>query len=199
MRTRAGGESHRCEHQGYPSTMPEAPSTTLRSKFLVGLAWIGVLLVWALFLIAAALWGLIGWFRGYAGRRRRRRLALLLPLLAASALAWELGPVLWARFVLLDKAAFAARRCEGMDVAQVEANLRAEALRLGLAGIQRQDGAIEVEMFEEEGTRRCRVRLGFRQDVRILRWTWAVPIRGSVDETILPKPLNPWSEENLVH
>ena len=178
--------------------MPEEPGTAQNSKVLDILAWVGVLLVWAIFLLAMALWELIGWFRGYAGRRRRRRLAFLLTVLAASTLVWKLGPVLWARFVLLDKAAFAARRSEGMDVAQVEAKLRAEALRLGLSGIQRQDGAIEVEKIEEEGTRRCRVRLGFTQEVRLLRWTWHVPIKGAVDESILPKPIKPWSEENLV-
>ncbi|MBL0211652.1 MAG: hypothetical protein IPQ13_12200 [Holophagaceae bacterium] len=178
--------------------MPEASATALRSKLLDSLVWIGVLLVWALFLLAMALWELVGWFRGYAGRRRRRRLALLLPLLAVATLAWKVAPVLWARFVLLDKAAFAARRSEGMEATQVEADLRAEALRLGLSGIQLQDGAIEVEMFEEEGARRCRVRLKFTQEVRLLRWTWVVPVRGSVDESILPRPAKPWSEENLV-
>jgi len=178
--------------------MPEESVPTPRSKVLDILAWIGVILIWALFLMAMALWDLVGWFRGYAGRRRRRRLAFLLPLLVASTLGWKLGPVLWARFVLLDKAAFAARRSEGLETAQVEANLRAEALRLGLSGIQRQDGAIEVEKIEEEGTRRCRVRLGFTQEVRLLRWTWHVPIKGAVDESILPKPIKPWSEENLV-
>ena len=178
--------------------MPEEPVAPPRSKVLDLLAWVGVVLVWALFLLAMALWELVGWFRGYAGRRRRRRLVFLLPLLAASTLAWKLGPVLWARFVLLDKAAFAARRFEGQETAQVEAKLRTEALRLGLTDILRQDGAIEVAMAEEEGSRRCRVRFEFTQEVRLLRWTWSVPIRGAVDESILPKPIKPWSEENLV-
>ena len=80
----------------------------------------------------------------------------------------------------------------------MEAKLRTEALRLGLTDILRQDGAIEVAMAEEEGSRRCRVRFEFTQEVRLLRWTWSVPIRGAVDESILPKPIKPWSEENLV-
>lgn len=178
--------------------MPEEPVAAPRSKILDLLAWVGVLLIWAIFLLAMALWELIGWFRGYAGRRRRQRLAFLLPLLAASTLAWKLGPVLWARFVLLDKAAFAARRSEGVETAQMEAKLRTEAMRLGLSGIQEQEGAIVVENIEEEGSRRCRVRLEFTQEVHLLRWTWAVPIRGAVDESVLPKPANPWSDENLV-
>ncbi len=179
--------------------MPEDPAALPRSRALDLLAWAGVLLVWALFLLAVALWELVGWFRGYAGRRRRRRLMYLAPALAASLLAWILGPVFWGRFVLLDRAALVARRSEGLDVGQVEANLRVEALRLGLSGILAKDTAIEVEMVETEGTHRCRVRLGFSQEVRLLRWTWAVPIRGEVDESILPKPTNPWSDENLVH
>jgi len=179
--------------------MPEVPAAIPRSKALDLLAWVGVLLVWALFLLAMALWEVVAWFRGYAGRRRRRRLAFLLPLLAASTLAWKLGPVLWARFVLLDEAAIAARWSEGLEPTQVAANLRAEALRLRLFDIQRQDGAIEVEKTEEEGARRCRVRLEFTQKVHFLRWTWAVPIQGAVDESILPKPIKPFGEENLVH
>lgn len=178
--------------------MPEEPVPTPRSKVLALLAWVGVLLVWAVFLLAVVLWEVVGWFRGYPGRRRRRRLALLLPLLAASTLAWKLGPVLWARFVLLDEAAIAARWSEGLEPAQVAANLRAEALRLSLFDIQRQDGAIEVEKIEEEGARRCQVRLRFTQEVRLFRWTWAVPIQGVVDESILPQPAKPWSEETLV-
>lgn len=178
--------------------MPAEPAAAPQSKVLDLLAWVGVLLIWAIFLLAMALWELIGWFRGYAGRRRLRRLAFFLPLLAASALAWKLGPVLWARFVLLDKAAFAARRSEGLDTAELEAKLRTEAISLGLSGSQGQDAAIVVENFEEEGSRRCRVRLEFTQEVRLLRWTWAVPIRGAVDESVLPKPATPWSDENLV-
>jgi hypothetical protein len=178
--------------------MQEVPAPTPRSKVFELLAWIGVVLVWTLFLTAMALWELAGWFRGYAGRRRRRRLAFLLPLLAFSTLAWKLGPVFWARFVLLDKAATAARWSEGLEPNQVAANLRAEGFRLGLSGIRRQEGAIEIEMLEEDGIRRCRVRLAFTQDVSLLRWTWAVPIRGAVDESILPKPINPWSDENLL-
>ena len=178
--------------------MPEEPVPTPRSKILDALAWAGVVLIWAIFLLAMALWGMVCWFRGYAGRRRRRRLAFLLPLLAIATLAWKLGPVLWARFVLLDKAAIAARWSDGLEPAQVAANLRTEALRLRLFDIQRQDGAIEVEQTEEEGTRRCRVRLGFTQQVRLWRWTWDVPIRGAVDESILPRPISPWSEEYLV-
>lgn len=149
--------------------MPEEPAAPPRPKVLDLLAWAGVILIWAIFLLAMAIWSLVGWFRGYAGRRRLRRLAFLLPLLAASTLAWKLEPILWARFVLLDKAAFAAQRSEGVEAPQVEASLRTEALRLG-----------------------------FTQEVRLLRWTWAVPIRGAVDESILPKPADPWSEENLV-
>lgn len=179
--------------------MAEAPVPTPRSKVLDLLAWIGVVLVWAVFLVVMALWELVGLFRGYSGRRWRRRMAFLLPLLTASTLVWKVGPVFWARFVLLDKAAIAARWSEGVEPSQVEAKLRTEALRLRLFDIQRQDGAIEVEKFEDEGTRRCRIHLGFTQEVRLLRWTWAVPIRGAVDESILPKPVNPWSEENLAH
>lgn len=179
--------------------MPEASTTIPRSKVLDILAWVGVLLVWALFLLAMALWELVCWFRGYAGRRRGRRLAFLLLLLATSTLAWKLAPVLWARFVLLDQAAFAARRSEGLEPTQIEARLRTEALRLGLSDLQQQDGAIEVEKIEEEGTQRCQVRLQFTQKVRLFRWSWAVPISGTVNEPILPKPSKPWSEENLVH
>lgn len=177
-------------------TMTEGPVGPPHSKVLDLLAWVGVALVWALFLLAMALWAMLGWFRGYTGRRRRRRLAFFLPLLAASTLAWKLGPVFWARFVLLDQAAIAARWSDGVEATQVKANLRTEALRLGLSGIRQQEGAIEVEQVEEEGIRRCKVRLDFPQEVRLLRWTWVVPIRGTVEESILPKPVNPWSEEN---
>ncbi len=178
--------------------MAEEPAGVPRSKVLDLLDWVGVLLIWALFLLAMALWEMVGWFRGYAGRRRRRRLLFLFPLLAFSLVAWKAGPVFWARFVLLDQAAFAARRSEGLETTQVEAKLRTEALRLGLTGIQRQDGAIEVEMAEEEGSRRCRVRFKFTQEVRLLRWVWSVPIQGTVDEAVLPKPARPWSEDYLV-
>ncbi|MDE3246520.1 MAG: hypothetical protein KGN80_10565 [Acidobacteriota bacterium] len=179
--------------------MPKESDAAPRSKIADLLAWMGVLLVWALFLLAMAFWEMAGWFQGYAGRRRRRRWLFLLPLVAFSLAAWKVGPVFWARFVLLDQAAFAARRSEGLETSQVEAKLRAEALRLGLTDIQRQEGAIEVEMAEEEGSRRCRVRFEFTQEVRLLRWTCSVPIRGAVDEAILPKPARPWSEETLVH
>ncbi len=185
-------------HQGYPSSMPEASIPAARSKIRNLFVWGGVILIWAIFLTAVAVWNLVGWFRGYSGRRRLRRLAFWLPLFTISAAAWKVGPVLWARFVLLDQAAFAARRSEGVDTAQVEAGLRAEAMRLGLSSILLQDGAIEVEKFEEEDNRRCRVRLGFTQEVHLLRWTWSIPIKGAVDETILPKPVKPWSDENLV-
>ncbi len=178
--------------------MPEEPVADPRSRVLELLAWFGVVLIWAVFLLAMALWELLGWFRGYSGRRRRRRLAFLLPLLAVSTLIWKLGPVIWARFVLLDKAALAARWSEGLEPAQVEANLRTEALRLRLFDMQRQDGAIEVEKLEEEGALRCRVRVAFTHEVHLLRWTWAVPIRGAVDESVLPRPVRPWSDENLV-
>ncbi len=178
--------------------MPKASDTSPRSRIADLLAWMGVLLIWALFLLAMALWETAGWFRGYAGRRRRRRLLFLLPLLAFSLMIWKVGPVFWARFALLDQAAFAARRSEGLETAQVIAKLRAEALRLGLTDIQRQDGAIEVELAEEEGSRRCRVRVEFKQEVRLLRWAWSIPIRGAVDEAILPKPARPWSEDDLV-
>lgn len=177
--------------------MSEEPVAPRRSKVLDALTWAGVVLVWALFLLAMALWELVGWFRGYSGRRRRRRLVFLLPLLAASTLAWKLGPVVWARYVLLDQAAIAARGSEGLEGAQVEANLRREALRLGLVGIQGQEGAIAVEKVEEEGSRRCRVRVEFTQEIRLLRWTWAMPIRGTVNESILSKPANPLSDEHL--
>ncbi len=33
----------------------------------------------------------------------------------------------------------------------------------------------------------------------LLRWAWSIPIRGAVEEAILPKPARPWSEETLVH
>lgn len=178
--------------------MPEASAPAARSKIHDLFVWAGVILIWAIFLAAVAIWNLVGWFRGYSGRRRLRRLVFWLPVLAVSAVAWKVGPVLWARFVLLDKAAFAARRSEGVETAQVEAGLRAEAIRLGLSSILLQEGAIEVEKFEEEGNRRCRVHLGFKQEVRFLRWTWSIPIKGAVDETILPKPVKPWSDENLV-
>ena len=178
--------------------MPEESIPIPRSKVLDILAWIGVVLVWALFLLAMALWEVVGWFRGYSGRRRRRRLAFFLPLLAFSTLAWKVGPVLLARFILLDKAAIAARWSEGLEPTQVAANLHTEALRLRLFDIQRQDGAIEVEKIEEEGIRRCQVRLRFTQKVRLFRWTWAVPIRGIVDESINPKPIKAFGDENLV-
>lgn len=178
--------------------MLDEPSAAPRSKLLDLFTWLGVALVWALFLLAMALWEIVGWFRGYAGRRRRQRVAFLLPLLMATLLAWKLMPILWARFVLLDKAAIAARRSEGVEASQVASSLRAEALRLGLSDIQRQEGSIEVEKFEAEGSPRCRVRLGFSQDVHLSRWTWTVPIRGTVDESILPEPFHPWSDENLV-
>lgn len=177
--------------------MPGDPSTAPRPKALEILNWIFVLLVWAIYLLVVGLWELSAWVRGYAGRRRLRSLAFGVPLVAFSILAWKVIPLGWARFVLLDQASFTARRSEGMEVAQVRAQLRAKALRLGFPDIQNQDEGIEVEMVEEEGTRRCKVRLNFNQRVRLFRWTWIVPIRGSVDQVMLPKFKNPYTDENL--
>lgn len=177
--------------------MPGDDPVPLRSKVLEFLNWIFVLLVWVIYLAVVGLWELSGALRGYTGRRRLRTLAFGIPLLALALAAWKLVPIAWARLVLLDQASFAARRSMDVDSGQVQSNLRAQALRLGFEDIQEQPEAIEVEKVEEEGISRCRVRVHFTHGVHLFRWTWTVPIRGSVDQVVLPKIKNPYAEGNV--
>ncbi len=147
-----------------------------------------LLALWSAWLLLRALWGLVAELVSSHGRAILRRTLAWGGLAALLLLAPHAVGLWWSRLMLIDAAQFAASQAAGREPADLEAELRRAAFKLGFHDLVDQPEAIRVRREEREGGPVCRVEMDFHHRQKLYGWT-APPIRiqARVESYLMPR------------
>lgn len=143
-----------------------APGTAEQALRLVLL-----LLLWGMWLLVRAAWGLAAEAAAVHARSLLRRLVSWGLLAAVMLVSPHVVGLWWSRALLSDAAHLAAARSDGRDAADIEAALRRRAHKLGFHSLFLQPDAVRIRKEDREGGPFCRVVLDFQHQPVVYGWT----------------------------